>query len=161
MCWDVNWETHQGTCVAMCIGSVQAPDCEVPGYDCLISGDGALILCFPPCDPLVQDCPNGDLCVPLAPGNTFWCVLDDSGDAGQTFDPCDAPNECDPGLTCAAPADALECDPLAPGCCIPYCDLDEPNTCPGQGQQCIPWYDDPGDAASFNTDVGACALPKP
>ena len=44
------------------------------------------------------------------------------------------------------------------GCCLPYCDLDLPNTCPGQGLQCVPWYE-PGEAPPGLEDVGVCHLP--
>ncbi|PCC69283.1 hypothetical protein SAMN02745121_08894 [Nannocystis exedens] len=44
-------------------------------------------------------------------------------------------NVCDPGLACLAPDLATECDPRAPGCCLPFCDIDLPNTCPGHARQ--------------------------
>ncbi|MFY0531321.1 hypothetical protein [Nannocystis pusilla] len=99
-----------------------------------------LNLCLPTCDPLAQDCPNGLLCIHDIYDERWVCALDASGDEGQAFDPCPHGHACDPGLHCAEPELAGECDPMASGCCLPLCDLDLPNTCPGQGQACVAWY---------------------
>lgn len=162
MCWNVNLETGMGECVPMCIGTPDAPSCADPLRACIMANEGVLILCLPQCDPLAQDCLlDDDQCFPT-PKNLeeFVCILDDQFHE-QSFAPCEFPNACARELFCADPALAVECDPMALGCCLPFCDLDDPNTCPGQGQQCVPWYDDPSDAAPFNTDVGLCALPTP
>ena len=98
-----------------------------------------------------------DLCVPQPMGDGFVCVLDESGDAGQQNDPCASPNSCDPGLFCADPALAAECDPMAPGCCLPFCDLDNPE-CTNKGATCVPWYP-PGMAPPLLDHVGLCRLP--
>lgn len=157
MCWflDLNGE---GTCVAMCGGTIEAPTCPDPSISCTIGGgDAYLILCLPNCDPLIQDCNSGELCIPNM--NGFICVLDASGDAGQAFDACEYANACDPGLVCLGPEYAAECDPMAPGCCIPLCDTSAP-TCPGQGQECLPWYT-MGMAPPGLNNVGVCTLPGP
>jgi len=154
MCWDV--VDGMGHCVAMCIGSPDAPGCAEPGTECYISGDGVLLLCLPQCSPLLQDCPSGELCIPnpQVPGR-FLCVLDGSGDEGQAFDPCEYASACDPGLGCLEPAAASECDPQARGCCTAFCDVTLANTCPGQGQECVPW----GADAPMLANVGVCTLP--
>lgn len=160
MCWDV--VDGVGTCVAMCVGSPDAPACEVPQTSCTTNGQGLLNLCLPACDPLKQDCPGSDLCVPNPnePAN-FLCVLDASGEEGQAFDPCEYANVCDPGLACLSPELAGECDPAAPGCCLPFCDNTlEPTDCPGQGLQCIPWFD-PGTAPPGLEKLGLCGIPLP
>lgn len=158
MCWDVDVNLT-GTCTAMCIGTPDAPDCADPLRTCVIAD--VLNLCLPQCDPLAQDCPNGEVCIAIAreaPG--FLCVLA-TGRDGDAFSPCFYANVCDPGLACLAPDLATECDPKAPGCCLPFCDIDLPNTCPGLGLECVPWYADPAEAAPFNVDVGLCQLPAP
>jgi hypothetical protein len=88
----------------------------------------------------------------------FICVIDASGEEGQVFDPCEYANACDPGLICADPLSAEECDPQAPGCCLPFCDLTAPPSCPGNGQKCLPWYE-VGRAPPGYENLGTCGLP--
>lgn len=161
MCWDVDWETGMGTCLAMCTGSPEAPTCPVPDASCTITSDATLILCLPHCDPLAQDCAGGDLCLshPSDP-DSFTCILDASGEEGQVFDLCEYANACDPGLLCAQPKLAAECDPRALGCCLPFCDLSQPNSCPGEGQLCLAWYE-AGQAPPGYENVGLCGVPSP
>jgi hypothetical protein len=157
MCWHLDFETGIGQCVGQCKGSPDNPTCDDPKTNCLIAAEGVLTLCIDYyCDPLLQDCPNADLCVanPMDP-NGFICV---SGEEGQTFDPCEYANACDPGLICADPLSAEECDPQAPGCCLPFCDLGAPPSCPGNGQECLPWFD-VGQAPPGYENVGTCGLP--
>lgn len=155
MCWDVDPDTGFGTCVAHCQGSPQAPICAT-GFDCLIANDGVLPVCLPGCDVLAQDCVQGNVCVPV--NGSFNCVLDASGDEGQAFDPCEFLNACDPGLACMNSTFATECDSQGNGCCLPFCDIDDPNACPGVGQECLPWYP-VGEAPVGDEDIGLCRLP--
>lgn len=159
ICWDVDVQ-NEGVCVAMCKGSPDRPTCDEPGEFCMILNNGSLILCIPMCDPLMQDCPDGEVCVPN-PGDTdvFICALDASGDEGQVFDMCEFANVCDPGLMCASPSFAVECDPMVLGCCLPFCDTTAANSCPGAMQECVPWYE-MGQAPVGLGDVGICALPQ-
>lgn len=157
ICWNVDQDTGIGTCVEQCSGSPRAPICNDPGTNCTIAADGIIALCRPGCDPLTQDCPGGDLCLPVPMANGFVCVLDASGDGGQIFDPCEYVNSCDPGMLCTDPTRAVECDPMAPGCCLPFCDLSSP-TCTAEGAECVPWYE-PGSAPPVLMNVGLCALP--
>ncbi len=156
-CWDVSVDTGIGTCIGLCQGPSDSPSCVDPNASCVICQDCAIGLCMPGCDPIVQDCHDGDLCIPQPMGDHFVCVLDASGDEGQAFDPCEYANACDPGLLCANPTLASECDPMAAGCCLPFCDLNKP-TCPGQGQICLPWYE-PGMGPPALEKVGLCRLP--
>jgi hypothetical protein len=160
MCWDVI--DGVGTCIAMCVGSPEAPACAVPQTTCSINGAGIVNLCLPNCDPLKQDCPGNDLCLPNANDpSSFLCILDASGEEGQAFDPCEYANACDPGLICQSPEFAGECDPAALGCCLPYCDNTlEPTDCPGEGLQCLPWFD-LGTAPPGLEKIGLCGLPQP
>jgi hypothetical protein len=153
VCWD-------GACVAQCSGPPRAPTCDLPGTLCLFFGVDTINLCVPACDPLAPTCPNGQVCVanPSSP-ELFVCITDASGREGQTFDPCEYANACDPGLQCADPLDAAECDPEDGGCCLPFCDLTAPNTCPGTGLQCLPWHDEVPAPPGLQ-DVGACRLPE-
>jgi len=120
-----------------------------------------LTLCLPFCDPLLQDCPGDDLCIPNPQDNqAFLCVLDASGAGGQEFDACEYINACDKGHLCANPQLASECDAMAIGCCLPFCDLSEMGaSCPGANQTCLAWYDE-GVAPPGYENVGVCGIPQ-
>jgi hypothetical protein len=153
MCWDVDPETLEGTCIAFCSGSPDNAMCEAGSF-CAQTAE-VLILCMPTCDPLMQDCDDGDTCLPYSE----WaiCVLDASGDTGAFGDPCELENACDPGLVCIHPEYVDGCQ--TSGCCSPFCDTSAPNTCPGDGQECIPWYDE-GQAPEGLENVGVCGVPQ-
>ncbi len=155
-CWDVDERNH-GTCIALCSGSPESPECP-PKSQCAITDDGVLNLCLPSCDPLIQDCPEGQSC--LLNWKDFACILDASGDSGQINDPCQFANACDRGLVCLDSATASEaCDPRIDGCCQPYCKL--PDTpCPNPDQQCVPFFDPDDEIPPGSEDVGICAIPK-
>ncbi|MDC0720120.1 hypothetical protein [Nannocystis bainbridge] len=157
ICLYVQWPELEGTCIAYCQGSPDEPLCG-PGTDCTTNSDGIVHLCLPECDPLLQDCPGDELCIAHPDDGDWTCVFDSSGDEGQPFDACEYASACDPGLLCLPPEFAVECDPVATGCCLPLCDLELPNTCPGQGQQCVAWYA-PGEAPPGKDHLGQCALP--
>jgi len=156
VCWHLEEDSLQGTCVAMCKGSIGEPICDDSTTACASTLDGLLNLCLPACDPLAPGCAAEELCVSF--GGDFICTPDASGDEGQVFDPCESVNGCDPGLFCADSVSANECDPLAGGCCLPFCDLDLPPDCPGALQQCQSWFE-PGEAPPGHEDLGGCVLP--
>ena len=166
ICYDVDPETLEGTCVPMCVGSDDIDGelyCEDPDRFCYVSGDGAIIPCLPLCDGVAQDCPAGDAC--YAVSEHWSCAPDASGDAGAYGDPCEYINVCDPGLLCLDPSvvpPGLPCEG-ASGCCTEVCNLDDPagdQQCAGAagGQQCVPWYED-GEAPIVIEHVGVCAVP--
>lgn len=154
MCWSVDPSTNKGVCVDLCDGNAEAPICE-SGHSCAIANK-VLNLCLPFCDPLAQDCPNAELCIPSGQG--FVCVFDASGEEGQVFDPCEFGNVCDQGLYCLPPSYAAECDAAAGGCCLPFCDVKAPD-CTGAGQMCLPWFDE-GTAPPGYENVGICGIPQ-
>ena len=151
MCWDVDQE-NEGTCVALCTGSVGAPVCA-EGFACMVVQEGVLHICSPTCDPLAQDCPSGELCLPYE--DSAICVFDASGEEGQVFDSCEYLNSCDPGLVCIESTSAVECDPMASGCCVPMCSIFEMAPCPGVGQECVSLYDE-GEAPMGLEYLGQC-----
>jgi hypothetical protein len=158
MCWGVDPDTLEGTCVAFCTGGSGMPMCADPEALCSITNDGVLILCLPTCDPLLQDCLNGDVCIPYM--SEFVCVPDASGEDGQEFDPCEYINACDPGLTCGDPGTALECDPMAGGCCVAFCDVTAmPLECVGMNAECLPWYGMDMPPPGYE-NVGVCGIPQ-
>jgi hypothetical protein len=160
MCWDVDPETNLGTCVAFCMGSEANPICEDPATNCVIANEGVLILCLPNCDPLLQDCAEGQACYPI--DDAFACAPDVSGEEGLYGDACQFLNVCDPGLFCANAEVVPDCAG-AQGCCSPFCDLSDPDAganCPGAagGQDCVAWYEE-GEAPPGFENVGACSIP--
>jgi hypothetical protein len=159
MCWDVDPEVGEGTCVAFCEGSEDSPLCSNPDEGCSITNDGVLILCLAFCDPLLQDCPEGGACYPEP--NGFFCSPDASGpELGAIGDPCEYINVCDPGGWCAAAESVPNCVGSS-GCCAAYCDLTEPDpsaSCPAS-TECIAWYEE-GTAPPGYEDVGVCVIPQ-
>jgi hypothetical protein len=158
MCWNVDPETGTGTCTAMCTGAAEAPICEDPGTTCSIANDGAIVLCLDTCDPILQDCPDGEACYPGA-DEAFVCGPDASGDMGVYGDPCEYINVCDPGLICVIPEAVPGC--AGAGCCTEICDLSDPAgaaQCQGEagGQVCEPAFAEP---IPGYEDVGYCAIP--
>ena len=161
ICWNTDDQGH-----GRCIGLLDCPDinqtnctCADPNTSVIICQDCAVGLCLPDCDPLIQDCQGGDLCLPNPNGERFLCVLDASGDAGQANDPCEFVNACDPGLTCIDTATASSvCMPGSTGCCQPFCKF--PNTpCPNPDQKCIQWFGPMQDIPPGMEDLGICAIP--
>lgn len=147
VCWDVD-ETGEGTCVSFCAGSENAPVCA-DGLRCM--GSNLFFLCLSTCDPLVQDCDEGEACYVL--DDTTECASDASDDSGSTFDTCAFPNACDPGLNCTDAAIVGLCEEGAEDCCTPFCDLQDA-TCP-EGTLCIPAFSE-GMVPPGYEDVGVC-----
>ena len=154
-CWKVNEETHEGTCTPLCVdGDTPCP----PQHFCYgFARHGVDAgICIGLCDPLEQDCDEGELCIP-SPQYGFSCALDASGEEGAYGDPCEFANACDPGLLCINPEYVEGCQ--AGGCCTPFCDITEmPDQCPGDSQECIPWYD--MDAPPEYEKMGVCGIPQ-
>lgn len=160
MCWDVDPDTGLGTCIGMCTGTLREPGCADPNALCIIPADGVLQICLPTCHPLLQDCAADELCLPNPHGFDFLCIEQAEGFSADVFETCEFLNTCAPGLVCVIPDLAAECDPVSVGCCLPFCDLSLPNDCPGQGQQCLPWYEQ-GKAPAGLESVGVCGIPQP
>ncbi len=156
MCWDVD-EANHGTCIALCTGTPAAPQCPA---NSVCFNHEPLNLCIPTCDPLLQDCPGDDLCLPgFIDGQNFTCVLDASGDLGKTNDPCEFANACAKGLMCLDSASAsTACDPGSTGCCQPFCKFPG-SPCPNPDQQCVQFFD-PMDIPPGYESVGICAIPS-
>lgn len=156
LCWYID-DMNTGTCISMCEGSEEAPTCP-DGEKCDVSNNGSLILCLLTCDPLVQSCPDGQICF-FDGVQDFICDFDASGEEGQYGDACAYINVCDYGLFCADQASVPGCA-NGDGCCSPYCNLsDMENTCPGAPmQECVPWYTE-GSAPPGQENIGACAIP--
>jgi hypothetical protein len=72
--------------------------------------------------------------------------------------PCNYINSCNEGLMCvnAEGVPEPECTSEA-GCCSPYCNLNDGNTCPGVDQECQPVFDP---QPSELEHVGVCLVPQ-
>lgn len=156
MCWDVDIDTLEGTCVPFCIGPSEAEaGCANECDFCSISS-GPLALCFPICDPLAQDCDDGEGCYGY--GDTFLCAPDASQQAGPAA--CEYINGCEPGYACVSGEALPACD--APGCCSPFCSTGLPDTCASiqPGTQCLPWWEEgqmPQEGC-LPGSIGVCAM---
>lgn len=141
-----------GTCVQFCQGDNE--DCD-PGDVCAIYNDGVLPICLVGCDPLLQDCPEGQGCIDT-PNSSFICFNDASGDMGADGDPCppaDGENSCDPGMWCGP--NSSGCTDV--NCCTAYCDINEAQ-CP-QPDECVSFFGDPESAPPGFENVGVCVMP--
>jgi len=152
MCWNVDADTLEGTCIALCGGSPDAPEC--PGEsECQLSADGPLALCLATCNPLADDCAEGEQCAPV--NSDFRCVGEIETPLAYG-EPCMFTNECESGLTCI---DGGVADCTGDSCCTSFCDLSDgdPNpSCPdaATGQVCTAWY--PENPPEGYENVGVC-----
>lgn len=160
ICWSFD-QDQPAVCKELCLAGhpedFDTYTCEDPLAVPFIGCQTCFCVCELPCDPLAQDCGEDQECIPAL--ELFECAPDASGDAGAYGEPCEYSNVCDPGLACLPPETVPGCAGEI-GCCTPYCDTTQPNTCPGaaEGQTCQPWYE-PGAAPPGLEHVGACALP--
>jgi hypothetical protein len=161
MCWGVDPETGQGTCVPFCMGHPGSATCDDPCRRCSITGSGAINLCFATCDPLSQPCPDGSGCYGSSDG--LFCSPNASPPGvGFSGDPCEYVNTCQPGFFCANVAVLPPGCTGSLGCCTPFCDLTAEDACPDQslGVQCVPWFVDGRDPHGCGalSHVGVCVL---
>jgi hypothetical protein len=162
VCWGS--DGGPGVCKGLCLNDDPENDdyqtyaCEDPLRIPYIGCQGCFCVCETPCDPLEEDCDEDQVCVPGYTG-FFGCIPDASGDIGAYGDPCEFIEVCNSGLVCLSPDAVPGCEDPS-GCCSPFCDINQPNTCPGaaEGQICQPWF--PGDSAPRGLEhVGVCSVP--
>ncbi len=146
MCMWVDPVANAGTCVSSCSGSEANPVCEDPATHCEIAFEGTMVLCLPPCDALVQDCPEGAACYP-GDNQSFVC--------GKPLEPviptgeaCEREWDCAPGAFCQAAALLPAC--AGEACCTAYCDTALPDAC-GPERVCTPIYPELPSAAGYCT----------
>lgn len=156
MCWEVDADLH-GTCVALCTGTPAAPVCPADTF-CAIWGEMVVGLCIPRCNPLLQDCPDDEVCAPN--GAEFRCDVDGTQEAVPVNAPCEFVTACDKGLTCIEASTASSaCDPQQGfGCCQPFCEFPG-GPCPNPDQQCAQWYE-PGQFPDDDprSKYGVCSI---
>jgi hypothetical protein len=136
-------------CHALCSPDAD-PACP-PGQVC-VNGDGLAQICVTSCNPLMQDCPEGQECV-IPSSNLPVCAPDFSGAGGEPGDVCEFSNGCDPGNQC----DQHDTVPACAGssCCAAFCDTAMP-ACP-DGQSCLLFYP-AGTAPAGLETLGTCGV---
>lgn len=153
-CWAVDPRTLEGVCVAMCGGDSSDPVCDDPETTCVIANGGAIALCLPSCDPLLQDCAEALACT-SSPGDGGFACMPLGGVPVVDGDACEHLNVCAAGSVCAI-AEAVPDCVGAWGCCTPYCDLTVPGSCTAPGTQCVPWWEEGVGPPQFD-DEGLCS----
>lgn len=112
------------------------------------SQDGGECFLPPHCDPLAPDCGENELCSTNL--GTFDCTpLPEGIELAGEGEECGM-SSCDAGLVCVATA-VPGCNGGA-GCCLPLCDLEQPQ-CP-TGRVCVPFLS-PGSTQCYE-HVGVC-----
>lgn len=160
LCWDLNPATLTGVCYPHCTGTEIKPQCPPP-LACVTPFGDTFNLCTLGCNPLLAnaECGNADFsCYPVGGlGEGFDCSPDNSGpDQGTAFDACSSSTDCDGGFACVSAQGADECIVKGiPNCCLPFCDTSGGDSCPGNGQQCFPWFIK-GTVPSTAPNVGIC-----
>ena len=144
-----------GACVEFCDANSACPK---TGADCVVYNDGSLPICLRSCDPLVQDCPEGQACYNSG-GDTFVCFKESAmpgeGGPGAT---CTYINQCQKGSFCGAPDVVANCG-AETGCCTPYCPVSGGAEPCQDGEECVPFFVE-GMAPPGLDDVGVCAIPE-
>lgn len=143
-----------GACVEFCDDQM---GCSSANAICSVYNNGSLPLCLDRCDPLVQDCPDGQGCF-QGPAQDFICfkVSADPGEGGPGQD-CAFVNQCQAGNLCLAPDAVQGCDPGNSGCCSPICEISGGGSECGNMESCTPVFDPP--VPPGYADVGVCSLP--
>lgn len=148
-------EGKGGACVEFC--NVDS-ECPKTGAKCVVYNDGSLPICLVDCDPLVQDCPEGQACYNSA-GDNFVCFKQSAkpGEGGPGSE-CAYINQCQKGSYCANPASVDGCGAES-GCCTPYCPVSGGDA-PCQGmEKCVAFFV-MGMAPPGYEDVGVCVIPE-
>ena len=143
-------EPGVGICRPLCTGSTRNLKCP-DSYICVGFRESFNPVCRPMCDPVAQDCPEGDACRAVLLG--YACMLDTAGDVGGYLDPCDHLYNCSAGYECVLDGWLPEC--RSSDCCTPYCDVNVEGACP-EGLACIALYE-PGENPAYE-HVGLCAV---
>lgn len=118
--------------------------------------DGGLVCEGERCNPLENDCPEGELCIFF---NTEFRCFPSTGDGSGVFlAPCDTATDCNEGLACIQSVFFDNC--ASEACCSPNCDLSGPNTCPqtGAGEFCMQWFQGRVDTDPCYVNAGVCGI---
>lgn len=142
-----------GTCWAMAFGDEASLACPRSDQYPMSDADGVELYCAPACDPIADECPGDQVCVPYYYGRGLTCGGPRSEEPGELGDPCWI-NSCGKGLACAWSEWNSVCDPRAGTCCLPFCDIFAPD-CP-VGSTCVSRWDEEDDVVPKLEHVGIC-----
>ncbi|MEM6990130.1 MAG: hypothetical protein AAF721_06525 [Myxococcota bacterium] len=148
VCWQFGG--MQTECLGLCGCGSEGPECPV-GFTCAAANAGVLAVCFANCDPLLQNCPNGDGC--YFAESAFLCSPDVSDPMTGAGDPCSFLNDCPAGTGCVDEALVTGC--TSASCCAAFCEDDR--DCPNNGQ-CQPFFGQ-GQPPMGYENVGLCDPP--
>lgn len=141
-----------GECLAFCGGTPEDPVCDGDApATCVVDFEGTVTLCVPNCDPLGQDCGDGDTCVFSDSLADFLCAPSTENATGE---PCEFTTSCANGSFCAPVNVTPDCG--GEGCCADFCDLNE-GACSQDGTVCVPFFEE-GTAPEGHENLGACIL---
>lgn len=161
ICLNFDFNTGTGgTCTEYCKPDGTCPE-TAGGKAICVEGanEGVLPICLATCDPLIQDCPDGQGCYGDVSLDGFICFTPDTGEnTGTDKSPCEFTNACAPGFSCEATDIVSDCDPGSIGCCTPFCSVMEGDGPCGAMQKCLPFY--PMDPPPGLEDIGVCAIPQ-
>ncbi len=147
-------------CVAMCRGGDEQGACLRPEEFCHVNGSGSLVLCLDACDPILQNCPDGEGCYLV--DNSFQCAPAAALEPTGSGDGCEFINACDAGLICLNPGVRSDCPPNSGGCCVETCDFTA-SDCP-PAFECAALYEPfpsfPGNLPRHLENVGICVDPS-
>lgn len=151
LCMLSDQEGKGGVCIEFCSAE---SECTMSDATCEIYNDGILPICLPPCDPLIQDCPEGQACYQGAISFVCFKEVAKPGEGGQGT-PCMSVNICEKGFTCADAATLTDCP--GTGCCSAFCAVSEGDAPCLPDLACVPFFPE-GMAPEGFHDVGICAL---
>ena len=149
-CWGID-NMSMGTCTAFCSGTPIQPLCP-EGTQCLMSNQGSIAFCVLGCNPITQNCADGEGC--FWSGSSFACAsLTQDIPLGES---CGFINDCAKGLACLSGDSVPGCASAA--CCAEFCDLDcGPDSCTMPNTSCTAFFN--GNAPVGDADVGVCVQP--
>ena len=153
-----------GICMQLCEAwspESQVSACQMlglpPNYYCFSFNEGYLPVCLETCDPILQDCSDGEGCYQSDDAD-YLCsefVLDNDG-TGEVGTRCELWHNCRPGLQCMDASQLADCDDDS--CCAYVCDLsaDDPDdVCRDSGEVCVAMQENP---VPGKERVGVCGL---
>lgn len=146
--------TGPGTCEELC--DVENEGSCSSGDTCTPWNEGALPLCTVACDPLAEECGDDQLCVPFPPPSQFGCAGKSENPDNPAGSECDLAGDCAAGAVCI-PAEYTGGCGASEYCCAALCEYDT-ETCAGEGEICISWFEGETPAPGLE-HVGVCIAP--
>jgi hypothetical protein len=161
MCWGVDPETLQGTCIELCNARRFPSTTCVEPTECIALNEASVPVCLSPCNPLQPAaCPDGEACRYLEGDVGFRCLPLLGGHVQGSSQHCDDAT-CSPSQLCVLAELLGTCETAS--CCTELCDLGDPGAdalCAAIDPllACEPFYE-PGGAPVGLELVGVCSVP--